>query len=167
MTIIWEHANLGNRKTSAKKREDLSKHYLFEQWKCSVKMANRHNERRLTINAAFFLPLMFVVLWLESQLLFSNEKLMIEYALMSVGAAFGCLLWLASIAKHKNIARVKYQAINSLEAKLSISIYSDEYQSFKGDWKDKLFKVTEHIIPLLLLAFFVFCICFIFIKRLN
>lgn len=117
-------------------------------------MANRHHERRMLRNVVFFLPLLFVVVWLESEFLFSNQKLMIEYIFMSVGGAFGCALWLASIAKHKSIARIKYQNIHSIETKLSISLYSDEYQSLEANWKNKFLNIGELLTPLLMLAFF-------------
>ena len=79
---------------------------------------------------------------------------MIEYIFMSVGGAFGCALWLASIAKHKSIARIKYQNIHSIETKLSISLYSDEYQSLEANWKNKFLNIGELLTPLLMLAFF-------------
>lgn len=142
------------------KEEDI----ILEQYKLYVETAEKVSDRRQSSNS-FYLTLNSVLLAFTGFL----TSLYFEFwhIIIAVAGIFMSILWFLSITSFRNLNSGKFKVIHSLEEKLPIKLFKDEWACLeKGENLKKYIKlsVVEQGVPLIFLLLYVIIIILMIIK---
>jgi len=126
---------------------------LVEIYKLLVEMADRVSERRQSANS-FYLSVNTAIIGGAAYLSQSAFGELGTLAVSAAGIAI-CFLWVRSVVSYKSLNAAKFEVITTLEDRLPVSPFKDEWAilDVDGDGKrHKPFHRTEVLVPLVFMA---------------
>ena len=122
---------------------------VLEIYKMLVEMADRVSERRQSANS-FYLTVNTAIIGGAAYLSQSTFGHLGTLAVSAAGIAI-CFLWVRAVVSYKSLNAAKFEVITSLEDRLPVSPYKDEWAilDVDGDGKrHKPFHKTEVLVPI-------------------
>lgn len=128
--------------------ENEKQEVILAQWQTCVEMANSISQRRDSMNNLFVtlnLALIAAISFLWD----------IKTIILSVAGIAVCCVWCRLIKNFKALNEEKFKVINTIEEKLPIQPFKDEWISIKQNKKYKDSTKIEYVLPI------VFCVLYI------
>ncbi len=121
---------------------------ILEMYKMLVEMADRVSQRRQSANS-FYLSLNTAIIGGAAYLSQSAFGYLGISAVSTAGVAI-CVLWIRTVVSYKSLNAAKFEVITTLEERLPVSPYKDEWAilNVDGDGKrHRPFHKTEVLVP--------------------
>ena len=131
---------------------------ILAQWQTCVEMANSVSQRRDTMNN-IFITLNLAIIAAVS-ITWDIKSLFILVAGIVV-----CTIWMLFIRNYKLLNTEKFNVINSIENKLPVKPFNDEWKKLKNNKKYKDSTKLEKTLPIMfMLLYLIAIITIIFLK---
>lgn len=131
---------------------------ILAQWQTCVEMANSVSQRRDTMNN-IFITLNLAIIAAVS-ITWDIKSLFILVAGIVV-----CTIWMLFIRNYKLLNTEKFNVINSIENKLPVKPFNDEWKKLKNNKKYKDSTKLEKALPIMFMLLYVIAIItIIFLK---
>ncbi len=131
---------------------------ILAQWQTCVEMANSVSQRRDTMNN-IFITLNLAIIAAVS-ITWDIKSLFILVAGIVV-----CTIWMLFIRNYKLLNTEKFNVINSIENKLPVKPFNDEWKKLKNNKKYKGSTKLEKTLPIMfMLLYLIAIITIIFLK---
>ena len=124
---------------------------ILEIYKMLVEMADRVSQRRQSANS-FYLTVNTAIIG-GAAYLSQSELGHVGTLAVSVAGIAICFLWVRAVASYKSLNAAKFQVITSLEKRLPVSPFGDEWALLDVDGdgkKHKPFHKTEMLVPIVI-----------------
>lgn len=134
--------------------EDKGTGQYLELYKLAVEMADRVSARRTFANT-FFLTINTVLLAFIST---GPQGLL---WLVALGGIALCATWWVLLKSYRDLNEAKFSVITSLEGKLEVKAFSDEWKKLKEDrpksWRSRHaeFSTVERVVPVIFAVLYV------------
>lgn len=124
------------------------KELLLNQWQTCVDMANSVSQRRDNMNN-IFITLNLAIMAAVS-ITWDIKSLFILIAGITI-----CILWMLNIRNYKLLNTAKFNVINSIEEKLPLAPFKDEWQFLKNSKKYMDSTTLERILPITFIILYI------------
>lgn len=124
------------------------KELLLNQWQTCVDMANSISQRRDNMNN-IFITLNLAIMAAVS-ITWDIKSLFILIAGITI-----CILWMLNIRNYKLLNTAKFNVINSIEEKLPLAPFKDEWQFLKNSKKYMDSTTLERILPITFIILYI------------
>lgn len=124
------------------------KELLLNQWQTCVDIANSVSQRRDNMNN-IFITLNLAIMAAVS-ITWDIKSLFILIAGITI-----CILWMLNIRNYKLLNTAKFNVINSIEEKLPLAPFKDEWQFLKNSKKYMDSTTLERILPITFIILYI------------
>lgn len=121
---------------------------ILAQWQTCVEMANSVSQRRDTMNN-IFITLNLAIIAAVS-ITWNIKSLFILVAGVVV-----CTIWILFIRNYMMLNTEKFNVINTIEQKLPVQPFNDEWEKLKGNKKYKNGTQLEKTLPIMFIILYV------------
>jgi len=132
-------------------KKDNNIEIILAQWQTCVEMANSVSQRRDTMNNIFVTLNLAIVTTIS--ITWDIKSLFILVAGIVV-----CIIWLVFIRNFKLLNTEKFNVINTIENKLPVKPFNDEWNKLKCNKKYKDSTKLEKLLPITFIALYVIAI---------
>lgn len=134
------------------------KELLLNQWQTCVDMANSVSQRRDNMNN-IFITLNLAIMAAVS-ITWDIKSLFILIAGITI-----CILWMLNIRNYKLLNTAKFNVINSIEEKLPLAPFKDEWQFLKNSKKYMDSTTLERILPITFIILYIVAVIAIIVIK--